>query len=59
MDALNRSTTAREALVAELIGDVAQLLDRVETLTPNLNVARQALANTAKDLAAYLSLIHI
>ena len=34
---MNRPTTAREALVAEAIGDVARLLDRVESLVPLLD----------------------
>jgi ubiquinone biosynthesis protein UbiJ len=49
---VNRATTAREALVAELIGDVAQLLDRVETLTPTINAARHALTDAARNLAS-------
>lgn len=52
MGSMNRSTTAREALVAELIGDVAMLLDRVETLTPAMTTSRQALAQAAAELAA-------
>jgi ubiquinone biosynthesis protein UbiJ len=39
-------------LVAELIGDVAQLLDRVETLTPIINDARHSLTDAARNLAA-------
>lgn len=43
-------TTAREALLAELIGEVAQLLSRAETLTQQMNTARQGLANAAVDV---------
>jgi len=38
---MNRSTTAREALIAELIGDVADLLKRVESLTTTTDRARE------------------
>ena len=44
---MNRSTTAREALVAELIGDVAVLLKRVESLTTTMDKAREAMTDAA------------
>ena len=40
---MSRSTTAREALVAELIGDLTELLDRAEILTSAIDEAREAL----------------
>lgn len=47
------STTAREALLAELIGDVAALTDRVDRLLPAINASCDALvsAKTALDAA--------
>ena len=36
-------STAREALIVEVIGDVAQLLKRVEALSPELDATCQAL----------------
>lgn len=47
---MNRPTTAREALVAEAIGDVARLLDRVESLVPLLDRTRLALAEANATL---------
>lgn len=40
---MNAPATAREALVAEAIGDAAQLLDRIEQLLPALEGTRLAL----------------
>jgi len=48
---VNRPTTAREALIAEALGDVAQLVDRVEALAPAMDEARQALDQTSAALA--------
>jgi uncharacterized protein (DUF885 family) len=42
---MNAPATAREALVAEAIGDAKQLLDRIELLLPALEAARVALTN--------------
>jgi hypothetical protein len=49
---VSRATTAREAVIAELIGDITELLDRMATLTPALNDSRLELADTAAGLAA-------
>ena len=38
---MNPPSTAREALIAEALGDVARLIDRVEALTPAMDKARQ------------------
>jgi hypothetical protein len=46
----DRTATAREALIAELIGDVAHLLNRVEALTPRMDTAQQGLARAANNL---------
>jgi translation initiation factor 2 gamma subunit (eIF-2gamma) len=42
---MNAPTTAREALVAEAIGDAGRLLDRLEQLLPALEGARLALTH--------------
>ena len=44
---VRRATTAREAVIAELIGDITELLDRMETLTPAMNDSRKKLADAA------------
>ena len=49
---MSRSTTAREALIAEAIGDVANLLDRVEALAPAMNSSHRKLADAAIKLGA-------
>ena len=46
----NRSTTAREALIVEVIGDVAKLIDRVGTLTLAMNASHKKLADVAIKL---------
>jgi len=48
---MNRTTTAREALIAEALGDVALLLDRVDGLTSSMEAGRLALAQASSDLA--------
>ncbi len=48
---MNRPTTAREALIAEALGDVAQLVDRVEALAPAMDEARRALDHASAGLA--------
>lgn len=45
-------STAREALIAEALGDVARLIDRLEALRPAMDQARQMLTKADKDLAA-------
>lgn len=47
---MNRPTTAREALIVEAIGDVSRLLDRIESLTPAMEGARQALVQAHAEL---------
>ena len=49
---MNRSTTAKEALIAELIGDVADLIDRAERLAPAINKAREAMSDAAHGLTS-------
>lgn len=54
---MSRATTAREALVAELIGDLAELLDRLERLTPAINEARQEMTDAAWSLGSRIEAI--
>jgi len=49
---MSHPATAREALLAELIGDVAQLLDRVDTLMPAMDGSRQKLTEAARTVAS-------
>jgi hypothetical protein len=42
--------TAREALIVEALGDVAHLLDRVESLSSSMEAGRLALANANAEL---------
>jgi hypothetical protein len=46
------SSTAREALVAELMGDMTQLLDRIGILAAAFDRARHEMTATAQELAA-------
>ena len=47
-------STAREALIAEAIGDVAALLDRLEALGPTIDASRQAAVEASAQLSAAL-----
>ena len=49
---MHRSSTAREALIAELIGDLAELIERVDRLTPAIDEARLKMTTAAQGLAA-------
>ena len=49
---MERSSTAREALITELMGDMAKLLDRVDTVTPSIDDARRKMTAAAQELAA-------
>lgn len=44
-------TTAREELMAVAIGQLGELLDRMDTLAPNLDASRMELLITSTDLA--------
>jgi ABC-type transporter Mla subunit MlaD len=48
-------TTAREALMAEAIGDLGKLLDRVETLVPTLEARQLELVQASADLAGQVN----
>lgn len=52
---MNRPSTAREALIVEAIGDVAQLIDRAEALTRAMEQSRQTLVQTGAQLASQLA----
>lgn len=49
--------TAREALIAEVLGDVAQVLDRVEVLLPALERARVDLADQLAHFEGQMTLL--
>ena len=49
---MNRPTSAREALIVEALGDVALLLDRVESLMSSMETGRLELANASAHLTA-------
>ena len=51
---MNQPTTAREALIAEALGDIAHLLDRVESLTSAMDSRRLALEQASAQLDARL-----
>lgn len=48
-------TTTREALMAEAIGDLGKLLDRVETLVPTLETRQLELVQASADLAGQVN----
>ena len=47
---MNGTSSAREALIAETLGDMAGLLDRVEAVAPALDASRMALINATTEL---------
>lgn len=47
---MNRPSTAKEALLAEALGEMASLIGRVETLAPELEASRQALVRSHEEL---------
>jgi hypothetical protein len=52
---VNGPGSAREALIAETIGDLARLLDRAEALQPAMAESRQALVDAHAQLADQLA----
>lgn len=52
---MNQPGTAREALLAEAIGDLARLLDRAEALQPAMLESRQSLVDAHTQLADQLA----
>ena len=51
---MNAPTTAREALIVEALGEVALLLDRIESVTSSMEVGRLGLANASAELDSRL-----
>ena len=56
---MNRPTTAKESLLAEALGEMASLIERVETLTPKLQESRQALVLSHKELVNEVAIFRI
>lgn len=52
---MNRPGSAREALIAEALGDVATLLDRLDRLVPMLTASHAELARSGDRLSAQLT----
>jgi len=54
---MNSPTNAREALIAEALGDIVRLLDRIEAMTATLESTRQELVSAGADLTQRLDAI--
>jgi hypothetical protein len=52
---MNNLSTAREAFIAEMLGEMAALLDRVEAVAPALDASRLALINAGNELAGQVT----
>jgi uncharacterized membrane-anchored protein len=52
---MNGTSSAREALIAEALGEMAALLDRVEAVAPALDASRLALINASAELAGQVT----
>jgi hypothetical protein len=52
---MNGASTAREALIAETLGEMAGLLDRMEAVGPALDASRTALINASVELAGQVT----
>lgn len=52
---MNSPSTAREALLVEMIGEMATLLDRLEAVAPLLETNRLALISAGDDLAGQVT----
>jgi len=52
---MNRPTTAREALIVEALGEVARLLERVESLQSSMDAGRRALVRENAALGERLN----
>ena len=48
---MNRPTTAKEALLAEALGEMASLIERVEAVVPHVDESRKALILTGEVLS--------
>jgi hypothetical protein len=47
-------STAREALIAEAIGEVARLVERLEAVVPTLDASREALIRSGENIAGQI-----
>ena len=47
---MNRPTTAKEALIAEVLGDMASLVNQIEKLEPLMNTSRKELVQVSNHL---------
>lgn len=52
---MKHPNSAREALIAEALGDVATLLDRIDRLLPALDQSRQAMVDAGAGLSDQLA----
>jgi hypothetical protein len=48
---MNPASSAKEALIAEALGDLALLLDRLETVGPTVDASRAALLKSSEAIA--------
>ncbi len=53
---MNRPSTAKEALIAEALGDMATLLERIEKLGPVMDISHRQLVQISKDLIREVSM---
>jgi hypothetical protein len=52
---MSGTSSAREALIAEALGEMAELLDRLEAVAPALDASRLALINASTELAGQVT----
>lgn len=53
---MNRPSTAKEALIAEALGDMAALIDRIKKLGPVMDISHRQLVQISKDLVREVSM---
>ena len=53
---MNRPSTAKEALIAEALGDMASLINRLEKLAPVMSTVHQELAQSSHALVREVSM---
>src|SRR6218665_3319458 len=53
--AMNGMSNAKEALIAEVLGDMASLIERIEKLGPDMEVSRRELLKASNHLAFQMS----
>ena len=53
---MNRPTTAKEALIAEALSDMAGLIERIEKLGPVMDISHRQLVQISKDLIREVSM---